>query len=77
MPSRIKLFIEVDSGAGIFRVEYESARILEYREESLESKQAIRRINQKDNCDNGGNTYFIVGYIDYLPNQGLVLTSLS
>ena len=68
MPSRIKLFIEVDSGAGIFRVEYESARILEYREELLELKQA-RGFSQDDIGEKLGNTFLIVDYIDYFSNQ--------
>ena len=68
MPSKIKLFIEVDSGAGIFRVEYESARILEYREELLELKQA-RGFSQDDIGEKLGNTFLIVDYIDYFSNQ--------
>ena len=59
----------MDSGDGIFRVKYESARILEYQEELLESKRVIRRINREDNYDNAGNTFLIIDYIDYFPNQ--------
>ena len=69
MPKWIRLFTKVDSGDGIFRVKYESTRISEHREESLESKRAIRRINREDVRDNVGNTFLIVDYIDYFLNQ--------
>ena len=46
MPSWIRLFTKVDGGDGIFRVEYESAIILEHREELLESKQPEESIKE-------------------------------
>ena len=61
----------MDISDGIFGVKYESARTYvsdkyERQEESLESKRAIRRINQEDSSENLGNTFH---FIDYFPNQ--------
>ena len=69
MPSWIGLFTKVDGGKGIFRVDYESARILDSREESLESKQVIEESNQEDIYESLGNTFLIIVTIEYFHNQ--------